>query len=113
MPVSRRSSGWGLRNARILGIVLMALGGVAIGFGWSGMARVDCDTCQLPYLLSGGATGLGLIFIGSVLLILAQIRTAQDSFRDQVRQINQAMVRMAGMSSGGGNGHAVVAGQST
>ena len=113
MAPTRRGVGAGVRNTRILGIMLVVLGGVAIGLGWSGMARRDCSQCQLPYLLSGGAAGLGLIVIGSVLFILAQFRVAQESFRSQVRQINQAMVRMAGLQGGGGNGHAVVAGQST
>ena len=113
MAVTRRGIGVGVRNARILGIVLIALGIAAIIIGWNGMAKVDCAQCQLPYLLSGGAAGLGLVLVGSVLLIMAQIRVAQNAFRDQVRQINQAVIRMAGLASGGGNGHAVVAGQST
>jgi len=113
VAVTRRGIGVGVRNARILGIVLIALGIAAIIIGWNGMAKVDCAQCQLPYLLSGGAAGLGLIFVGSVLLIMAQIRVAQSAFRDQVRQINQAVIRMAGLASGGDNGHAVVAGQST
>ena len=108
-----RSGGAGVRNARILGIVLIVGGCVALGLGWSGMARKDCPQCQLPYLISGGAVGLGLIVIGSVLFIVAQMRVAQESFRREVRQINQAVIRIAGLQGGGENGHAVVAGQST
>ena len=108
-----RSGGAGVRNARILGIILVVGGCVALGFGWSGAARKACVDCQIPYIISGGAVGLGLIVLGSVLFIVAQMRVAQDAFRDQVRQINQAVIRMAGLSAGGDNGHAVVAGQST
>ena len=41
-------------------------------------------------------------------------RLAQLSWQNQVGQINQAVVRVAGLASSGGNGHSeVVAGQST
>jgi hypothetical protein len=93
--------------------VLIVGGLIALGFGWAGAARRSCVDCQIPYLISGGAAGLGLIVIGSILFIVAQMRVAQETFRDQVRQINQAVVRMAGLQGGGGNGHFVVAGQST
>jgi len=113
MAFPRRGVGSGVRNARILGLVLIVGGGVALGLGWAGMAKKTCPDCQLPYLISGGAVGLALIIMGSVLFVLAQMRVAQDSFRAQVRQINQAVLRMGGLQGGGENGHAVVAGQST
>ena len=103
-----------IRFARILGLSFIVAGFAAIGFGWSGMARVACPDCQLPYLLSGGAAGVGLIILGAASLIIAQVRLAQQSWQDQVAQINQAVIRVAGLSSSGGNGHSqVVAGQST
>lgn len=49
-------------------------GFVGIGVGWNEMARVTCVDCQLPYLLSAGAGGLGAIVLGVGLLIVAQIR---------------------------------------
>lgn len=59
---------------RLVGLAFCAAGFVVIGLGWNGMARVACPDCQLPYLLSGGATGIGLIIFGASLLIMAQIR---------------------------------------
>ena len=105
-----------IRYARILGLCFIVAGFAAIAFGWSGAARVACPDCQLPYLLSGGAAGLGLVIVGAIALVIAQIRAAQFSFQDQVRQINQAVVRVAGLAASGANGHKdpqVVAGQST
>ena len=115
MAPTRRGVGAGVRNARILGMVLIVGGGVALGLGWAGMASKDCAQCQLPYLISGGAMGLALIVLGSVMFVLAQIRVAQESFCDQARQINQAVIRMAGLMGTGenGGGQAVVAGSST
>lgn len=62
---------------RILGLIFCIAGFVVIGLGWNGMARVACPDCQLPYLLSGGATGMGLILFGVGLLVIAQIRADQ------------------------------------
>ena len=104
-----------IRFARILGLSFIVAGFVVIGFAWSGMARVACNDCQLPYIVSGGAGGLGLIIVGVTSLVIAQIRAAQLAWGEQVGQINQAVVRVAGLASSGGNGHKdqVVAGQST
>lgn len=103
-----------IRFARILGLCFIVAGFIAIGFAWSGMAKVACPDCQLPYLLSGGAAGVGLILLGSVALVVAQIRVAQLGFQDQVGHINQAIVRVAGLTQSGENGrNQVVAGQST
>ena len=104
-----------IRFARILGLCFIVAGFVAIGFAWSGAAKVACPDCQLPYIISGGAGGVGLIVVGAVALIVAHMRVAQLGFQDQVRHINQAIVRVAGLASGGDNGHGgqVVAGQST
>jgi hypothetical protein len=62
---------------RLLGLIFCIAGFVVIGLGWNGMARVSCPDCQLPYLLSGGATGVGLILFGVGLLVIAQIRADQ------------------------------------
>jgi hypothetical protein len=103
-----------IRLSRILGLSFIVAGFVAIGFGWSGAARRAFVDEQFPYLLSGAAAGLGLVIVGAVCLLIAQIRQAQLSWQEQVGQINQAVIRVAGLSSSGGNGHTqVVAGQST
>ncbi|MFN2543179.1 MAG: hypothetical protein ABR600_01220 [Actinomycetota bacterium] len=103
-----------IRFARILGLSFIVAGFTAIGFSWNGAAKVACVDCQLPYLLSGGAAGVGLVLVGGVALIVAQMRVTQLAFQEQVRHINQAIVRVAGLATGGPNGQGqVVAGQST
>ncbi|HJP66408.1 MAG TPA: hypothetical protein VKA30_08910 [Actinomycetota bacterium] len=67
---------------RLVGLAFCVAGFTVIGLGWNGMARVACADCQLPYLLSGGATGLGLIIFGVGLLMMAQIRA--DRLRAEV-----------------------------
>ncbi|MDP8955547.1 MAG: hypothetical protein M3N24_01105 [Actinomycetota bacterium] len=69
---------------RVLGLLIATGGGVAIGFGWAGAAQVSCVDCQIPFLLSGGAAGLGLIIFGISLLLLAQIRTESRRLGDRI-----------------------------
>src|SRR5947207_11371566 len=64
-------------NARIVGMALCAAGFIAIYVGWTAAARVTCVDCQLPYLLSAGATGIGLIVLGVGVLLVAEIRAAR------------------------------------
>jgi hypothetical protein len=88
-----RNSDRQVRFGRILGLFFCVAGFTTIGFGWNGMAKVACPDCQLPYLLSGGAAGLGLILVGGVLLIMAQIRDERLKLADQLRAIGTTMSR--------------------
>jgi hypothetical protein len=63
-----------IRSARILAMVFCAAGALAIAAGWDGAARQASADSQLPYLLSGGAAGIGLLTFGIGLLIVAQMR---------------------------------------
>jgi hypothetical protein len=63
------------RTTRLVGLVLCLGGFVAIGLGWAGAAAKDCVECQMPFLLSGGAVGLGLIVFGVGMMLMAQMRT--------------------------------------
>lgn len=84
MDIARR-----IRVARILGIALCAAGFIAIGLGWNGAAGKACVDCQLPYLISGAAAGIGLLITGGVMLVLAQLY-------DGNRRIAEAIERGAG-----------------
>lgn len=50
-----------------LGGALMVAGFVAVIIGWVGASRTILVAGQIPYLISGGLIGLGLIFIGGFL----------------------------------------------
>src|SRR5437016_2883093 len=96
-PLKRQRSvatGRQIRFGRALGLLICAGGFAAMGFGWSGTARLSCTDCQIPYLLSGGAVGLGLVIFGVTILVLAQLRaegrrTAErlDRFEDRVTHL--------------------------
>lgn len=85
------------RLTRLVGLALCIGGFVAIGFGWSGAASKDCTQCQMPYLLSGGAAGIGLIAFGVGMMVMAQLRTEGrrlaerlDAWRSSVPSAGQA-----------------------
>lgn len=72
---------------RILGVVLIIAGFIVLGIGWNGMARVSCPDCQLPYLISGGAVGLGLILLGIGMLVVVEIRSARDRIAERLDRL--------------------------
>lgn len=53
----------------IAGIVLPLLGLVAIFVGWWGASGTAYPAEQLPYVISGGILGLGLIIAGAALFV--------------------------------------------
>jgi hypothetical protein len=64
-----------------LGLLVVALGLVAIGIGWNGMAggggQVNGATdlrAQLPWLISGGVLGLALVVFGAAMMIVHNAR---------------------------------------
>jgi hypothetical protein len=53
-----------------IGVVLVAAGFVAIFLAWNGAAGLDYVEGQVPYVLSGGLVGLGLIGAGLTVSIV-------------------------------------------
>lgn len=60
----RRGARRGPRALLVLGAVLQPLGGALILLGWSGAANSTDVWEQIPYLISGGLLGLGMIVAG-------------------------------------------------
>lgn len=50
-----------------LGGALVVAGFVAVIIGWSGASRTVLVAGQIPYLISGGLLGVGLVFLGGFL----------------------------------------------
>jgi hypothetical protein len=72
---------WVGESARpYLGWILLALGAIAIFLGWFGVSGQSLTAKQLPYLISGGLTGLGLIVVGAAFL-------ATDNLHRQIARL--------------------------
>jgi hypothetical protein len=74
-----------------LGGALVAAGFGAIALAWRGAAALLLVPLQIPYLISGGLAGLGLIVLGLVLLnVQAGRRLAAERRRRLDRVIEEA-----------------------
>jgi hypothetical protein len=74
------------RLTRLVGLFFVLAGFAAIGLGWVGAANKDYVEGQLPYVLSGGAAGLGLIVFGAGLMVMAQLRTEGRRMLDRLEE---------------------------
>jgi hypothetical protein len=99
------------RSAQILGLAFVAIGFVAIGIGWRGAANKACIDCQIPYLISGAATGLGFIILGAIVLLATRIRVERMHLADDIaRAVAGAPAAAEATATQTSNGQFVVGG---
>jgi hypothetical protein len=85
----------------VVGSVLMPLGVVVILLGWYGAAKTPYGFEQVPYLISGGLLGLGLLFAGGFLFFGSWV--ARVAITSQ-RTAEQLAALTAQLQSGALNG---------
>ena len=91
-------------NARTLvSVGLLAAGVVFVMLGWYGAAHTNILTEQIPYLISGGLLGLGLIIVAGFMASSALLERRTEQLR---RDLIDAM-RMMPAGESGSNGSAV------
>lgn len=102
MDVDRR-----VRLGRILGFWLIVIGIVVIGKAWDGSASKTRVDSQMPYLLSGGFMGLGLVVTGCTLLLLSTVRAERQlmtkKFDEMTTLLSRNLGRMSIASNGSGS----------
>jgi uncharacterized membrane protein YdfJ with MMPL/SSD domain len=75
-----------------IGLGITALGFVAIAYSWGKVAALLDVSLQMPYVVSGGLTGLALVMVGlSVVHLAARGQDAAERAR-QVEEL-QAVLR--------------------
>lgn len=93
----------------VLGWVLAALGGLALLLGWYGVSGQALTAKQLPYLVSGGLTGIGLLVIAAVFLATEDVRRQLDRLGEVERKVDALYglfaADMAEAATGGAAGH--------
>lgn len=105
-----------VRLGRILGLTFVTAGFLIIAKAWDGAASVNFAQGQIPYLLSGGFMGLGLIITGGILLFLATLRSERQLMTDRFDQMatllgrNLNRLQLSSNGAGTSNGQ-VVAGE--
>ena len=93
-----------VRVGRLVGLLFVAAGFIIIGKAWDGSANLNSVPGQVPYLLSGGFMGLGLIITGSMLLFLSSLRAEREvmvtRFDEMTRLLSRNLGRMTISSNG-------------
>jgi hypothetical protein len=85
----------------IIGGVLIPLGVLLIAMGWLGASRTVLVFEQIPYLISGGLLGLGLVFMGGfVYFAYWQTQLVRDT-RAERRELVDALQRIERLLAGG------------
>lgn len=99
--------------------VHVALAFTALGFGfivlgWNGAAGLDRVPGQIPYLLSGGLVGLGLIVVGATVALVTQLRRNNAALLTALEQLaDPRAAPTTGPTAVPGRGPTVVAGRTT
>lgn len=87
---------WAAHATRpVVGWVLIALGAVAILVGYLGVSREALVAKQIPYLVSGGITGMVLVAVGAFFLGTEDLRrqlTRLDHIEDQVDELHAVLL---------------------
>ncbi len=93
----------------LLGIAYCIAGFVLIFLGWNGTASNDTETAQIPYIVSGGIAGLGLVVVGAALIVAHSLRTDRVELRAAIEDLRAAIERGAPGQAVGAEGVVVAA----
>lgn len=83
------------RVLRVAGPVLLPTGAIMILLGWYGAANTTRVFLQIPYLISGGLLGLGLMFAGGFLYFARWLTDLLDQTRHQAADAQATAERTA------------------
>ena len=79
----------------LLGIAYCVAGFFLIFLGWNGAASHDREPAQIPYVISGGIAGLGLVVLGAALIVAHSLRTDRVELRGSIDDLRAAVDRLA------------------
>lgn len=91
-----------------LGVGLCLLGFLVLFFGWNGAASHDYVPAQFPFLISGGAVGLGIVVVGAALVVVQNQRADRARIEAVLERLAGAVERQWAGSSA--NGSAAIGG---
>ena len=78
-----------------LGIVLIASGWVVLFVAWYQTGQQDLETGQLPYVLSGGFGGWGLLLMGAGLIFFDAVRQMEWRAHKRLDDLHSALQNLA------------------
>jgi hypothetical protein len=87
-PDRRAVWSWAWQRTRpYVGWLLALLGAVALFLGWWGVSGEALTAKQLPYLVSGGLTGVALVVLAGVFLGTEDVRRQLDRIGELERKV--------------------------
>jgi len=92
------NNGWP-KLGGLLGIAYCVAGFFLIFLGWNGAASHDREPAQIPYVISGGIAGLGLVVLGAALIVAHSLRTDRVELRGSIDDLRAEIQRLADGSS--------------
>jgi hypothetical protein len=103
----------GERILLVLGGIIAPLGLVVVILGWWGAARTPFLFEQVPYLISGGLLGLGLVFLGAFFYfahwlteLVKEHRVQSRAMLDAIGRLHDQVAQISGSSTAtAANGH--------
>ncbi len=78
-----------------VGIALLVCGWAVIFIGWYQAGNQDLETGQLPYVISGGFGGFGLLLMGMVAILLDVVRQSEFKLRRSAEELHTRMEELA------------------
>jgi hypothetical protein len=109
---------WIQQSPVAVGVGLAGLGVVLLFLGWNGAAGVDHVTGQVPYLISGGLTGLTLVAAGLTVVVVHSHRRQSAAVTDKLDELIDVVRGLGGGAAASGptavpSDHIVIAGRTT
>lgn len=83
---------------RVLAIVLVLLGVLALILGWFGVSGTGLAAEQNPYLISGGLAGIALITIGCTIWVSSDLQDEWrrlDALEERLTELASAAARQS------------------
>ena len=74
-----------------VGVAVIAVGFALIGVAWAEIAALTDVALQMPYLVSAGFTGLGLVMLGIIIVSIAAKRQDGAERARQMQTLTEAM----------------------
>jgi hypothetical protein len=82
-----------------IGLGLIGAGFVVLAYGWGQVAGLASVALQIPYLISAGCTGLGLIVLGAVLVAIQAQRRDAAAREETLHQLGRVLREIEALTS--------------